>query len=83
MRLDIKFRESAPPARRQSVIEQVKQLGATTVEPQFPGEADPELASLYKAEGVPDDRSTSVVSELGRLDEVEYAEPTPERKLIG
>jgi hypothetical protein len=82
VRLEFKFRESAPPSARQRVVEKVKELGASKVEPLFPDEADPELASLYKAEGVPDDRSEQVVSQLGGLDEVDFAERTPERKLI-
>ena len=82
MRLEFKFRESAPPTARDSVVQQVKQLGASTVEPLFPGEADPELASLYKAEGVPEDRTEQVVSTLDNLDDVEFAESTPKRKLI-
>jgi hypothetical protein len=82
VRLDFKFTESVPPGRRLKVIEHVKQLGATHVAPQFPGESDPELASMYKVEGLPDERTGEVVSELDGLDEIEYAAPTPQRKLI-
>lgn len=82
MRLEFKFREATPPERRKEVVEQVAKLGATSVEPLFPGEQDPELASLYKAEGVPDERADEAVSALGRHEAIEFAEPTPERKLI-
>ncbi len=83
MRLEFKFRESAPPDRRKRVVEEVTKLGAKKVEPLFPDERDPELASLYKAEGVPDELAETVVSTLDRHEAVEFAEPTPERKLIG
>ena len=82
MRLEFKFREATPPERRKEVVEQVAKLGATSVEPLFPGEQDPELASLYRAEGVPDERADEAVSALGRHEAIEFAEPTPERKLI-
>jgi hypothetical protein len=82
VRLEIKFRDSAPAAGRESVIRKVKELGAAKVEPLFPDEADAQLASLYKAEGVPDDQVDHVVATLGGLDEVEFAEPSPPRRLI-
>jgi hypothetical protein len=82
VRVEFKFRESAPPSRRQQVVETVERLGAAKVEPLFPDERDPELASMFKAEGVPDDAVESLVSELDAQDAVEFAEPTPERKLI-
>lgn len=82
MRLDFKFRESAPPALRMDVVEKVKQFGAQRVEPLFPDDADGELASLYIAEGVPDEQGEEVVSTLDQIEDVEFAEPTPERRLI-
>jgi hypothetical protein len=82
VRLEFKFLESAPPDRRESVVDEVAKLGATRVERVFPDEQDPELASLYKAEGVPDHRADAIVKQIGSHDVVEYAEPTPERKLI-
>ena len=82
MRLEFKFRESAPPELRKQVVDQVATFGATSVERLFPDEQDPELASLYKAEGLPAERAEEVVSTLGRHEAIEFAEPTPERKLI-
>jgi hypothetical protein len=82
VRLELKFRESAPPEERQKVIEQATKLGAESVEPLFPDESDGELASLYKVEGVPDEGSEELLSTLQGLDPVEFAEPTPKRKLI-
>ena len=81
-RLEFKFRESAPPEQRKVVVDEVARLGASKVEPLFPDEKDPELASLYKAEGVPDNVTETVVSKLDEHDAVEFAESTPERKLI-
>jgi hypothetical protein len=82
VRLEFKFRDSTSPDHRKKVVDEVAKLGAEKVEPLFPGEQDPELASLYKAEGVPDEVSDTVVSKLEKHEAVEYAERTPERKLI-
>jgi hypothetical protein len=83
VRLEFKFRDSTSPDHRKEVVDEVARLGATKVEPLFPGEKDPELSSLYKAEGVPDEVTDTVVSKLENHDAVEFAERTPERKLIG
>jgi hypothetical protein len=82
VRLDIKFRETAPPEARKQVIDEVTRLGATNVAPQFPDESDQELASMYKVEGLADNASDKVLAALNERDEIEYAEPTPSRKLI-
>ncbi len=82
MRVEFKFRESAPPGERRNVVTRVAELGAERVEPLFPDEQDPELASLYKADGVPADAVDSLISNLGTDEAVEFAEPTPERKLV-
>jgi hypothetical protein len=82
VRLDFKFQEYAPLAQRERVIGEVKKLGATRVEAMFPDETDAELASLYMAEGIPDGRSSQVLSQLDKLPEVEFAEEAPMRKLI-
>ena len=82
MRLEFKFRESVPAGRRKLVVDEMAKLGASKVEPLFPDERDPELASLYKAENVPDEMTDTVLSTLDQDDAVEFAERTPERKLI-
>lgn len=82
MRVDFKFDESASKLRRDTVVDKLRKLGATHVAPQFPGEQDGELASMYKAEGVPDAHGPDVCKELAAEDAVEYAEPSPERTLI-
>ena len=82
VRLEFKFRQSVPQDRRAHVIEEVERLGAEHVEPLFPDERDPELASLYKIEGVPDRLTENILSALDRNDAIEFAEPTPSRKLV-
>jgi hypothetical protein len=82
VRVECKFRESVPVALRRQIVETVSKSGASRVAPLFPDEADPELASMYKAEGVPEDEAESLISSLGAHEAVEYAERTPERKLI-
>lgn len=82
MRVDFKFRESAPADQRRRVIQQAAAKGDAKVAPLFPDEQDPELASMYKAEGVPADEVDDLVSQLGASEAVEFAERTPERKLI-
>jgi hypothetical protein len=82
MRLDFKFREYTPPEQRRRVIAEIKKLGANRVEAMFPDESDAELASLYKAEGIPAGRSKQVISKLCKHAEIEFAEQAPEHKLI-
>ena len=83
MAVQFKFREKARAAHRKSVVERVKGKGKkVSVKPLFPGEKDPELASLYKAEGVPDDVAPELASSLGSDAAIEFAEPSPDRKLI-
>ena len=82
MRVEFKFRESAPADQRKQVIEQAAARGGVDVAPLFPDEKDPELASMYKAEGVPADEVEGLVAQLDASTAVEFAESTPERKLI-
>ena len=82
MRVEFKFRESAPEDQRRRVIEHAAAKGDVKVTPLFPDERDPELASMYKAEDVPADEVEALVSTLSASDAVEFAERTPERKLI-
>ncbi len=82
MRVEFKFRESAPASKRERVVATVTQLGAKRVGPLFPDERDPELASIYRAEGVPDNATDRLISKLDAQAEVEFAERTPERKLV-
>jgi hypothetical protein len=46
----------------------------------FPGEQDPELASLYVVERS-DDEAEHLLRSLKRSSAVEFAEPQPERRL--
>lgn len=82
MRVDFKFNESASTEVREGVVGKLKQRGVKVVQPQFPGESDAQLASMYKAEGVPDADAEALCKELAGEDAVEFAEPTPDRGLI-
>lgn len=48
--------------------------------PLFPGDDDPELASLYVVE-LPDDEAKATLDELKQSSAVEFAEQQPERGL--
>jgi hypothetical protein len=82
VRLQFKFHESSSSAQRAAVVDEVTKMGAKSVEPLFPDETDAKLATLYKAEGLPDKATESIVASLEEAEAVEFAEPTPERKLI-
>jgi len=82
MRIDFKFQESLSPDGRKLVIEQVRKLGAEKVEAMFPEEKDAELASLYKVEGIPKEQLSDVAMTINEFAGVEYAEVTPEMRMI-
>jgi hypothetical protein len=82
MRVEFKFRESTLPSQRQRVVVTATKLGATRVGPLFPRERDPQLASIYKADGVPVGKADRFIAKLAALPAVEFAERTPSRKLI-
>ncbi len=82
MAVQFKFREATDAGQRKRVIEKVRGKGRK-IEPLFPGEKDPELASLYRVEGVEDrPAQQEVVSMLEDDDAVEFAEAEAQRKLI-
>jgi hypothetical protein len=82
MRMQLKFRESAPDRSRKEVIETIEDRGKASVSPLFPGDSDPELASLYAVEGVPDASAKELMELVGEHDAVEFLEPGAQRKLI-
>jgi hypothetical protein len=82
MRVEFKFHESVPQSQRQRLVTSISKLGAKKVGPLFPDESDPELASLYKADGVPASKAERLISKLDAQPTVEFADRTPERKLI-
>jgi hypothetical protein len=81
MRLQLKFRDGVPEEERASVLEEIKAAKATP-EPLFPGESDPELASLYTVEDVPDTDADALVRSVGSRDWVEFIERGEKRRLI-
>jgi hypothetical protein len=82
VRVQFKFNETVPPAERERLVGVVKSNGAKSVEPLFPGESDPGLASFYTIECPPEAGGDELISLLDSSDSVEFAEPEPIRKLV-
>jgi hypothetical protein len=82
VRVEFKFREATPPNQRAHVVKNMAKLGGANIARLFPDEQDPELATMYKVDDVPDDLVERLVARLGEQPAVEYAERTPQRKLI-
>jgi hypothetical protein len=78
--LRLKLRDDAGDEARDDVVAGLERLGGT-VEPLFPGDADPELATLFTV-SVDDDSATQAVSLLARSRAVEFAEQEAGRRLI-
>ena len=81
MRLQLKFHDGTPEAERARVLDEIKASKATP-QPLFPGESDPELASLYTVEDVPDTDADALVRAVRSRDSVEFIEPSEKRRLI-
>jgi hypothetical protein len=81
MRVNFKFRAGSAPSSRASVLAALREAGAASVQPLFPGEKDPELAELYVADGA-ERLQAKLIALLQRRREVEFAEPEPVRRLI-
>lgn len=79
MGIQVKLREGLPPERREAVLRTVSEASGTPAKPLFPGlEDDPELASLFRLET----DAPALVEQLNQLEDVEFAEPDVQRKLI-
>jgi hypothetical protein len=77
MKVRFKFHARASDKERRQVIDSL----AAGAERLFPGDEDPELASLYVTE-LPDDRhAADALAALQRSEAVEFAEPEPPRHL--
>ena len=81
MRLNFKLHNDLSQTQRKRALRQAKNLGAD-VQAMFPDEEDEELALLYKAEAIPNEQLEQTIQALNSLPEVEFAEQTPEHKLI-
>jgi hypothetical protein len=79
--LQLKFRDQAPAKERASVLAQIEASKAKA-EPLFPGESDPELASMYTVEDVPESEADALTRKVGAHDAVEFIERAAARKLI-
>lgn len=83
MGIQLKFREHASADRRAAIQSEIAAVpGRPTVRPLFPGDEDPELASIFRVEGVPVDQEAALVDRLNGDADVEFAEPDVRRKLI-
>jgi hypothetical protein len=83
MGIQFKFREDAAAERRAEIEHEVAAApGSPTVRPLFPGEEDPELATIFRVEGVPEDQEAALIDRLNSDADVEFAEPDVRRKLI-
>ena len=60
----------------------LRAIGVDRVGPLFPDEKDPELAALYKAESVPEAQVRGVLAYLNEVPDVDFAERSPEHRLI-
>jgi hypothetical protein len=78
--LRLKLRDDAGDDARGDVVAGLEKLGAT-LEPLFPGDADPELSTLFTV-SVDDDHATQAISLLARSRAVEFAEQEAGRRLI-
>jgi hypothetical protein len=82
MPIQVKLREGITSARRDAVLKTVEVESGLPVNPLFPGLDDPELASIYRVETKPDPGEASLVDKLNGLEDVEFAEPDVQRRLI-
>jgi hypothetical protein len=79
--LQLKFRDGAPEHERASVLDQIRAAKARP-EPLFPGESDPELASMYLVQDVPEGAAEALTRAVGDHAAVEYVERAASRRLI-
>lgn len=83
MAIQLKFREHSAADRRAEIQNEIAAApGSPTVRPLFPGDEDPELASIFRVEGVPADQEAALIDRLNGDADVEFAEPDVRRKLI-
>jgi hypothetical protein len=81
MRMQLKFRDGTSEHERAVVLAQIT-ASTARAEPLFPGESDPELASIYTVEDVPETGAEALTRSVGAHDAVEFIEPSAERKQI-
>jgi hypothetical protein len=82
MAIQFKFREDAPDEQRAQLIRTVQEQYGAAVRPLFPGEEEPELAALYRVEGVAADRVPQALDMLSASKDVDFAESDAPRRLI-
>ena len=77
-----KFHPEADRHERERVMSAVREAGARTVKPLFPGEDDDELARMYVVESQDDDDDDRLFALLKADPAVESVEEPPRRRLI-
>jgi hypothetical protein len=82
MAIQFKFREDAPADERVQLIRTLQEKHGPTVRPLFPGDNEPELAALYRVEGVAPERVPEVLALLRASKYVDFAESDARRGLI-
>jgi len=82
MKLQFKFATGVKQSGRQHLIEELAKRGAHRVRPLFPGECDPELASLFIADVKDEKTGSEMLKYLQSSKVIEFAEPEVRRKLI-
>jgi hypothetical protein len=82
VRLQLKFHDGAPEHERADVLAAIAASGEVTARPLFPDERDPELASLYTVDGVPDADADALAQRVGAHAAVEFIGPPERRRLV-
>ena len=82
MALHFKFLLDSSEEVRERLLTRLREEGAAKVHPLFEDETDPELASVYVAEGQSEETEGRLARLLERDREVEYVESAVRRKLI-
>jgi hypothetical protein len=81
-KVQFKFRDDSSTDDREQLIAELAQNGADQVEPVFPEASEEELATLYSAVVADDGDVGKLLRLLDGWQEVEFAEPEVERRLI-
>ena len=82
MKLNFKFKNRSTSPQRTALLSQLTRHGAASVGPLFPGQKDSELAGLFVADYDTSEAMKRALDLLKESDAVEFAEPSPVRKLI-
>ena len=82
MKLQFKFRETAPSPAREALLSELCDRGAAKVRRLFPQEEDAELAALHVVEIEGDGAAGRLIELLERSPAVEFAESEAPRRAL-